>query len=135
MAAFHKVKSLLGGCSFGKFNFDHFSSVLRRTIYFPSSIIPDALRMSDRNSTCIWMQTLLICLRLSAENPQRRNYLISHLSPQRGISNWVSSNSTITSNRSHLPQRYLIQLGVIHCSYFLYDSCKGCSEIPIYRIM
>ena len=100
MAAFHKVKFLLGGCSFGKFNFDHFSSVLRRTRYFPSSIFPDALRIYDRNSTCMWMRTLLIRLRSSAENPQCRNSLISHFSPQRGRTNGVSLNSTITSNRS-----------------------------------
>ena len=135
MEAFHKVKSLLGGCYFGKFNFDHFSSVLRRTRYFPSSIFPDALRMSDRNSTCMWMRALLSQLSLSEENPQRRKYLISHLSPQRGSSNRVLLNSTITSNWSHFSQRYLSQLGVIHCSYFLYDSCNSCSEIPISRIM
>ena len=135
MAAFHKVKSLLGGCSFGGFNFDYFSSVLRRIRYFPSSIFPDALRMSDINSTCMWMQTLLIRLSSSAENPQHRNSLIGHFSPQRGSSNGIFLNTTITSNRSHFSQRDLSQLGVIHCSYFLYDYCKGCSEITISSIM
>ena len=135
MVAFHKVKSLLGGCYFGKFNFDHFSSVLCRTRYFPSSIFPDALRMPDRNSTCMWIRNLLIRLSSSAENPQRRNSLISYFSPQRGSSNKVSLNSTITSKRSHFSQRDLSQIGVIHYSYFLHDSCKGYSEIPISSIM
>ena len=96
MADFHKVKSLLCGCSFEKFNFYHFSSILRRTRYFPSSIFPDALRVSDSNSTCMWMETMLRRPRLSAENPQRRKSLFSHLIPQRGSSNRVSLNSTIT---------------------------------------
>ena len=135
MADLHKVKSLLGGCSFGKFNFGHFSSVLPRTRYFQSSIFPDALRMSDRTSTCMWMQTLLSRLSSSAENPQRRNYLIRKLSPQIGSYNGVSLNSTITSNQSHFSQRDLSQLGVIKFSYFLYDYCKGCSEITISRII
>ena len=87
MADLHKVKSLLRGCSFGKFNFDHFPFVLCRTRYFPFGIFPNELRMSDSNSTCMWMWNMLIRLSLSAENPQRRNYLINHLSPKQGSSN------------------------------------------------
>ena len=95
MATFHKVKSLLGGCSFGKFNFHHFSSVLRHTSYFISSIFPDALRMSNSNSTWMWMRTLLSRLNSSSKNLQRRNSLINHLSPQQGSSNRILLNSSI----------------------------------------
>ena len=133
MEDLHKVKYLLCGCSFGKFNFDHFSYVLRRTRYFPSNIFPDVLKMSVRNRTFMWIKTLISHLRSSAENPQRRNSLISHFSPQQGSHKGVSLNSTITSNQSHFSQSDLSQLGVIHCSYFLYESCKGCSEIIIFR--
>ena len=135
MVDFHKVEYLLGCCSFGKNNFYHFSSFLRRTRYFPYTIFPDALWMSDMNITCMWMQTMLSRLSSSAENPQHGKPIIIYLSPQRRISNGVSLKSTITSNRSHFSQRDLSQLVVIHHLYFLYDSYKVYSEIPIYRIM